>query len=156
MKTEPPKRRCRVRLVKVPAALYSESLSHLTELCHELRLVQLARDRNAETHRERELAELIDALLEAYAASRNAVELEVAAAVQEGRDHVDLEIELSPTAADDATAMLELLDQADELSRAKRLLTLPARPEVVALRRWTVEQITGQLRDGRPPAPCPL
>ena len=53
-----------------------------------------------------------------------------------------------------------LLDEADEFGLAQRLLTLPASPSSVAVRRWFLSELTGQLHGkapcglGRQPVPC--
>jgi hypothetical protein len=55
-----------------------------------------------------------------------------------------------------AATMCELydamLDEADEFGLVAQLLTLPASPASVAVRRWFLSELSGQLR-GRPPIP---
>jgi hypothetical protein len=45
-----------------------------------------------------------------------------------------------------------LLDEADEFGLAQRLLTLPASPASVAVRRWFLSELTGQLHGKAPVA----
>jgi hypothetical protein len=45
-----------------------------------------------------------------------------------------------------------LLDEADEFGLAQRLLTLPASPSSVAVRRWFLSELTGQLHGKAPVA----
>ena len=45
-----------------------------------------------------------------------------------------------------------MLDEADEFGLAQRLLTLPASPSSVAVRRWFLSELTGQLHGKAPVA----
>ena len=45
-----------------------------------------------------------------------------------------------------------MLDEADEFGLAQRLLTLPASPTSVAVRRWFLSELTGQLHGKAPVA----
>jgi hypothetical protein len=45
-----------------------------------------------------------------------------------------------------------LLDEADEFGLAQRLLTLPASASSVAVRRWLLSELTGQLHGKAPVA----
>jgi hypothetical protein len=53
-----------------------------------------------------------------------------------------------------ATALGEMLDEADEFCRAGDLLTLAAPDDSVEFRRWYLGEIVGQLA-GRAPTPWP-
>lgn len=72
----------------------------------------------------------------------------VAAAQAAGQPFVELE-----TTATGARGYLQLLERADEPCRAGVLLTPEPSPQVRALRRWFVDQMTAQVLDGASPAP---
>jgi hypothetical protein len=64
----------------------------------------------------------------------------------------DWHLELPETAVGPCETYDAMLDEADEFARVARLLTLPASPASVAVRRWFLAEIIGQLR-GQPPVP---
>ena len=75
----------------------------------------------------------------------------VEAAEAEGKDTVDLEFDAPLTMASAAETWLRLLEHLDDLAAAGdfEYETTPA--DVQAYRRWLVEEIVDQLRDGRSP-----
>ena len=101
------------------------------------------------------LAELVDQLYRRFRNQRDSYRDVVAAAKARGQPTVDLETTARPDSAGPARSYLELLEQADELCRSGLLLT-PEPPEhVKVLRRWFVEEMVAQLRDGATPTPPP-
>jgi len=63
----------------------------------------------------------------------------------------DIEIEVTPSIGADAAALQDVLDVAEAMAAAGRLLTRPGLPEIVAVRDWACDQIVAQLA-GVPPA----
>lgn len=144
-----------VRFLGVPARLQLANQAHLQDLLHELRIVR-AGEETGQTSAGADLAELMWKILEAYGSLQDATRDEAERAVREGRERIDLEIEVPPEAAEDATTMFGLLQRADDFCRDQQLLTLAAPPEVAALRRWLTDQIAAQITRGESPSPCPL
>lgn len=144
-----------VRFLGVPARLQLANQAHLQDLLHELRIVR-AGEETGQTRVGADLAELMWKILDAYVSLQDATRDQAERAVREGRERIDLEIELPPEAAEDATTLLGLLQRADDFCRDQQLLTLAAPPEVAALRGWITDQTVAQITRGEPPSPCPL
>ena len=74
-------------------------------------------------------------------------------ALRAGVPTIDLTFRVPPTVAEAAVAIGEMLDEADEYCREGRhLLTLATPPDLVAYRRWYLQQFVDQVA-GHPPAP---
>ena len=67
---------------------------------------------------------------------------------------LDLRIRIASGAGESYAALQDLLDVAEQLAVAGRLLARPGLPEIVAVRDWVCEQIIAQLA-GVPPSPWP-
>ena len=145
-------RRRRVRLLNVPAELQVRNMRHLDDLLHELRIMQAAVD-SGEAAPGPRLASLMSEILETYAPARDTVWQQAEVARAEGREVVDLDVELPAEAAGAAARLLELLEEADRMCEALQLLTMAAPPEVTALRRWISAQIVAQVDRGEEPEP---
>ncbi len=72
------------------------------------------------------------------------------AASAEGRSRTDLDLRIPSTAAASALERMRLIDHADALARAGRLLTQPAVPEIGVCRHWIYSSISEQLRGAAP------
>jgi hypothetical protein len=71
------------------------------------------------------------------------------------RRSVDISLQVPADTRDACTLLGAMLDRCDEVCRTGRaLLTLPAAPEVVALRRWYLGEIVRQI-DGLQPSRWP-
>ena len=68
---------------------------------------------------------------------------------------LDLPVSVPADAAEAFEALQDVLDRAEQLAAAGRLLVRPGLPEIVALRRWACEQAVGQLSAATPPSPWP-
>ena len=73
-------------------------------------------------------------------------------AVDNNVDYFDWTLELPQSAVVAIEFYDTLLDEADEFGLAQRLLTLPASPSSVAVRRWFLSELTGQLHGKAPVA----
>jgi hypothetical protein len=114
-----------VRLDGVPTALYLRLHAQLDDLLRELELLDVGGDYGLPPYWQ-------SAWEQAEAAERD------------GREHVDLELNLPP---DEAARLSTLLEQADALTRAGLLLTASMPPAVRELGDWLVEELSGRLRD---------
>lgn len=77
----------------------------------------------------------------------------VDAAEAEGRDSVDLAVDVPLTMASAAETWLRLLEHLDDLASAGQFEHAPTTDEVRAFRRWLVDELVEQLRSGRAPVP---
>lgn len=144
-----------VRLLGVPTELQVRNLAVLEEVLHELRVMQAGHESGAAPVAGR-LARLMDEILGGYQQETRASAAQAEEAVRRGWARFDLELPLPRDAVGHARALLGLLEEADELCRQERLLTLGAGEEVRALRRWMVDEMEAQLQRGERPRPCPL
>lgn len=140
-------------LLQVPVRLWARTQEQTDALVRELALVA-AGGNDHETPRR--LTNLIAALEAGFGEATTNQEEQLFAAVEDGVEVIEeLHYQL-PIAAGPASRELgAMLDEADDFcAQGKHLLTLAADPEVVALRRWWLEQLASQL-EGAPPVPWP-
>ena len=139
-----------IRLLGMPAQLFAHFRQRYSELRRELRLLALSHsddypvakelsDLTLEVERERRQARGVSALDQAIA---------------EGRDRVDLEYHVPPSAPASMTRLLAMLEKADAFCREQRLLVLAASPQQLALQRWYLGEFARQAA-GEPPMPWP-
>jgi anti-sigma regulatory factor (Ser/Thr protein kinase) len=135
-----------VRLAGCPVELSLRQDRHLDELVRELQIVGA---RGAEPSRE--LAEVIDGLLQEQAHARHMgrqIALDAAAA---GLTEVDVDMPVPAEAADEVQRLHEAVMRADVLCEQEQLLTLASSSEVIRLREWMVHEFARQVEYGDPP-----
>ena len=89
-------------------------------------------------------------LSDRYAIFTAQQEAQLATAIEAGEPTIDLTYTLPVSAAAAAGALGEILDEADEYCRqGQLLLTLAAPPELVAYRRWFLDQFVDQAAGAR-------
>lgn len=71
-------------------------------------------------------------------------------ATNEGRDRVDLRVDLPAGSASAALQRLALVDEANRVAQEGRLLLPPSMPELSHCRRWLMGQIVAQAAGGQP------
>lgn len=143
-----------VRLLGVPVALHARANEHGEELRREFVLiadqVRHSEDRQSLPRR---LLDLVAALEHRYGPLTAAQEDALDRAVAEGRLTIDLTFRVPADAGDAAVALGAMMDEADEYCREGRhLLTLATPPDLVAYRRWYLQEFVDQIA-GRPPTP---
>jgi anti-sigma regulatory factor (Ser/Thr protein kinase) len=143
-----------VRFPGVPVETYLELQAHNDALFRELELISIELEAGS-ARPAAPLAELVDQLYRRFRGQRDSYRDVVAAAKARGQRTVDLQTSAPPAAAGAAQSYLDLLERADELCRAGLLLTPEPPAPVRELRRWFVEEMVAQLRDGATPAPPP-
>lgn len=99
------------------------------------------------------LAGVVRALTEEYADLSSVSSSEVDRAEAAGEERVDLAMEVPITMASAAETWLRLLEHLDDLVAVGQFDHEPTPKDVVEFRRWLVDEITGQLREGRPARP---
>lgn len=97
------------------------------------------------------LALTVRTLTEEYSDLAAGTTAVIEAAEGEGKETVDLEFEAPLTMASAAETWLRLLEHLEDLAGAGEFEHETTPADVRAYRRWLVEEIVDQLRDGRPP-----
>lgn len=139
-----------VSLRRYPLRLGVRASQHYEEVFREFALLAASRQHDDESVPVRLLA-LIDALGRRYA-RQHALEEERDAALRRGELERDFTIQVPASAAEASLVLGAMLDETDEFCRDGTLLTLAAPDEVVAFRRWYLEQVVDQVA-GRPAQP---
>ena len=142
-----------VQLLGVPVTVLQKSREEYEALFRELRLMKERADTwpGAPTLPER-LAVLVSEIGTRFDNLGPGMDAAWQTAVDAGVDVFDWTLDL-PRAAVVACEFYDaLLDEADEFGLAQRLLTLPASPSSVAVRRWFLSEIIGQLHGKAPEA----
>ena len=142
----------RVRLLRVPTDVQVRNMRHLDDLVHELHILQAGVNSGRAEVGPR-LAALLSEILETYAPARDAVREQAEAALAQGREVVDIDVDLPPEAAGAAAHLFDRLADADRLCEELELLTMAAPPEVTELRGWMTAQIVAQVDRGEAPEP---
>ncbi len=112
----------KVVLSGVPVDLHLRSVQHISDLRHELLIVRAGEEVD-QRGRDLRLAKLLDDI-DPDGVSGAAGRALSEAASAEGRDTLDLELDLPPEAAAACARMVAALEEADELCRELELLTL--------------------------------
>ncbi|MDQ1683347.1 MAG: hypothetical protein QOC82_84 [Frankiaceae bacterium] len=134
-----------VVLGDVPTDLLIEAKAHVDNVVREFQLAATSGETgNAEVPKH--LADLIESVVTGFSEARDAIKRQALAAAGRGDPRTRLTLNLPLSAAEAGEAYLKALDEADEYSRAVRLLTLETPPEHRLFRHWYVEAVTTQLR----------
>jgi anti-sigma regulatory factor (Ser/Thr protein kinase) len=136
-----------VRLAGSPASLVRRHDQHLDELVRELKLMLYANENPGNVAIARRLRPVVDA--SDYV--RLTVRRDVDAALARGESVVDVDLSMPSEFSREIRLLDDALREADALSAERRLLTLPAAPDVQALRAWLSAQIVGQIERGATP-----
>ena len=143
-----------VELRRLPVELQARAAEHGEELQREFVLIaEGLQHTDGHTPLPRRLLDLVDSLQRRYGGFTVEQEDALDQALRDGVPTLDLTFTVPPDVADAATALGQLLDEADEYCReGKHLLTLATPPDLVAFRRWYLQQFIDQLA-GHPPSP---
>jgi hypothetical protein len=133
-----------VRLLSFPMDIWLEAREHSEGLLREFKLITLSDPHTIDVpHR---LLELADDLSNRFGAFGAGAETQLADAETAHLASVDVTYHLPAAAADAATELGALLDEADRYCAAGRhLLTLVTPPRSLAFRRWFLEEFTRQI-----------
>ena len=140
----------RVQFAGMPVRLFAGFRVWYAEVCRELRILSLAHSQDYPVVRA--LSELTVQVEQdrAHASGIDALDAAIAADL----DRVDLSYQVPQSAPDTMSRIGELFDQVDEFCREHQLLTVPATPQQVELRRWYLGEFVRQ-GAGEQPAPWP-
>jgi hypothetical protein len=141
---QPIRRAVPVVLTGIPIRRFLELHDHLDALISELAVIAVpGTPRPAALD---DLVPLLDGLTGSFATARRATRDAARAARVTGATEFDLDVVLPRRAAPFVPVFNRLLDEADAASSQGLLLTPPAAPEVVELRRWIGNEIEAGLR----------
>lgn len=140
-----------VRLIAVPARLVLASDGNLDDLSRELQVARLA----GGGHEAGELFEKARVVLSTFEEASTAARRTAVDAWEAGRRLVDLSLAIPQGTGGALERGVELLEEVAERCRAGELLALAPSEEVLAFRRWILDEVTAQL-GGRAPVPCPF
>ena len=142
-----------MNLLGIPVALLQKASEEYEALFRELRLMKEHADaRLSPVHAPR--TTLGPALGDRHPVQRlrSRRGRELAGGVDHHAESYDWHLELPPSAVEACEFYDTMLDEADEFGLVAQLLTLPASPASVAVRRWFLSELIAQLR-GPPPTP---
>jgi anti-sigma regulatory factor (Ser/Thr protein kinase) len=132
-----------IALLGAPIQEMIRTAAHYDALYREFRLILELDPAHLESVPGR-LLSLIDELGDSFLGVGRAAEETWDAAVEEGRETVDLHFRLPSEAAPAVLRYNQLLDEADDYCRRAELLTIAPSDEAVAVRGWAFGQIAAQ------------
>jgi anti-sigma regulatory factor (Ser/Thr protein kinase) len=142
-----------IRLLGIPVALLQKSSEEYEALFRELRLMKERSDHApGAPHLPERLAVLVSQIGTRFNGLGPGMDDMWQTALDDKVDSFDWTLELPQAAVVSVEFYDAMLDEADEFGLAQRLLTLPASPASVAVRRWFLSELTGQLHGKAPVA----
>jgi hypothetical protein len=143
-----------VRLLNLPLRIHVRAGEHGEELQREFVLIaEGLQHRESHADMPRRLLALIESLQGRYGGFTAEQEDLLEEAIRAGRRSLDLTFHVPPHAAEAAVELGKMLDEADAYCReGKHLLTLATPPDLVAYRRWYLQEFVDQIA-GQPPKP---
>jgi GAF domain-containing protein/anti-sigma regulatory factor (Ser/Thr protein kinase) len=142
-----------VRLLGIPVALLQKSSEEYEALFRELRLMKERTTSSPVTaHLPERLGVLVSQIGTRFNGLGPGMDDLWQTAVDNQVEFFDWTLDLPQSAVVAVEFYDTLLDEADEFGLAQRLLTLPASPSSVAVRRWFLSELTGQLHGKAPVA----
>jgi hypothetical protein len=141
-----------VHLLGLPTRLHARAAEHGEELQREFVLIAEGLQRG-DQHGDmpRRLLALVDNLQGRYSGFTVDQEDLLDHAIRSGQPTLDLTFHVPADAADAALALAAMLEEADEYCReGKHLLTLATPADLVAYRRWYLQEFVDQI-SGQPP-----
>lgn len=140
-----------VRFRDCPAALLVAHDDNIAEYTREL---QLLGDRRSESSYQR-LASTMHGYVAEHAPNWDPARIIAREAVRAGRELVDIEVTAPRDIRGRLQQLRDLIREAEALSRAGKLMTLPAPEPVQRLRDWLEAEFLAQIEDGAGPVPYP-
>jgi GAF domain-containing protein/anti-sigma regulatory factor (Ser/Thr protein kinase) len=142
-----------VRLLGIPVGLLQKSSEEYEALFRELRLMKERAGTSDEApHLPERLAVLVSQIGTRFNGLGPGMDEMWQLAVDNHVEFFDWTLDLPQSAVVAVEFYDAMLDEADEFGLAQRLLTLPASPTSVAVRRWFLAELTGQLHGKAPVA----
>jgi hypothetical protein len=142
-----------VHFLGVPLRVRERALEHDQDLLRELALVRVSAETSGTTSAPERLLDLADELRTTYGPLANRTTDELDAALDEGREFVDVTMTVPEDLRPFLHRVTAALDEVEQFAREGRyLLTLSAPPDVAAYRAWIFSEFDRQIA-GEPPIP---
>jgi len=139
-----------VRFLQFPIDIQARAAERNDALMREFALMRTTQPDDSVPNR---LNALVDRLSGRFSGFGDALRADIEAARQRGDTRVDLAFSVPAAVGEAAREYNEMLDEVNEYCRAGRhLVTLQETPDILALRRWFLREITEQV-GGAPPVP---
>ncbi|WP_183092530.1 ATP-binding protein [Nocardioides stalactiti] len=135
-----------IQVMGVPVHAFSRFQRHYRDLRREIRLLALAHEDDYPLAKV--LSEHFNALERPLRAEMGREQVDDAR--EAGRDQVDLRLRMPPHVARQIGELIDLLDAADDFSRAERLLTAPRAPDQRAFQIWFLSEFRRQAAGAAP------
>jgi len=135
-----------IQIKGVPVHAFSRFQRHYRDLRREIRLLALAHENDYPLAKV--LSEHFNALETPL--RTNMGREQVDDALEAGREAIDLRLRMSPQVARQIGELIDLLDAADDFSRAERLLTAPRLPEQRSFQIWFLSEFRRQAAGAAP------
>lgn len=132
-----------------PAALLIAHDDNLGDFIRELQLIGADIERREFAR----LATLMSGHVARHAVNWDAARIQAIRAVRAGQDRADIHVLSSPTVMSEVAFLRSLIAEAERLSAAGRLITMPAPPAVQRLRDWLESEFRRQAELGLEPIP---
>ena len=139
-----------IQLIGAPVRVWAKADERFQELLREFTLMQFGHDAGQAVPAR--LLALSKRLTGQYSGLTAGNTLRREAALDEGRDRIDLTYEVPVQVRAACAALKQLLEEADDYCRNDQLLTLATPPEQREFRDWFLGQFMTQI-DGAPPQP---
>lgn len=152
-RAEPPDGATPTRFLRVPVDVYLRLQEQNDAVLRELELLAFTADHQGDVEPSSELVEVIERSRRYFNVTREGFRREVLEAQARGETHVDLVGLWDVAAVVPSADFVGLFERAEELAAEGQLLIRPADPEVHALRRWFVQEMSRQLLEEEPPEP---
>lgn len=143
-----------VDVLEFPLPIYRESLEHNQELMREFALIAARPPEPGSGHEvPRRLMALMESLTVRYRGMNEAVDTRRDAALDAGKESIDLHYRVPSDVRQACLALARMLDEADDFCRSgSSLLTLATPPRAKAFRDWYLDEFVRQI-DGAEPLP---
>jgi hypothetical protein len=135
-----------IRIKGVPVHAFSRFQRHYRDLRREIRLLALAHEDDYPLAKV--LSEHFNALEAPLRANMGREQVD--GAIEAGNDLTDLRLRMTPQVARQIGELIDLLDAADDFSRAERLLTAPRLPEQRSFQIWFLSEFRRQAGGAAP------
>ena len=140
-----------IKLLDLPVPIHARTTEHSDELMREFTYIRAQSVDPDGTTVPAKLLDLVDELTTRFAGFTAGSQAELDAAITAGKESIDLEYVVPPEVAAACIHLGELLDAADDYCRdGEVLLTLATPDDLVAYRRWFLDEFVRQASGAAP------
>ncbi len=139
-----------------PLRLWARQQEHYDSLLREFQLLLVGESSGESAHpAPRQLVELADMFTRRFGPLIEAISAERQAALDSGQDRIDSVIPLVQGIPELLAQVERVMAAVDEFCRSGDMLVLPRSEELLALSRWTTDELVKQYRGEGEPTPWP-